>query len=233
MTEHENEAQRSIGVITYDAPHLKTEQIVHRLLARGQRNLTLLTLPFVDRPEREVMIRHRPRQSEAVATRDLAAANGLALQEIDGKSPLPPLDIFLITGAGILAPEVVRDRKILNVHPGIIPSARGLDAFKWSIHAGIELGVTLHFIDDQVDSGEVVAIARTPVYATDSLASLARRHYELELDLMVDFEDHLADRSVDQFPQMDARKRMPATVEAETIRRFDAYKEKFARRPAP
>ncbi|MDR0406538.1 MAG: hypothetical protein LBH38_00415, partial [Holosporales bacterium] len=110
------------------------------------------------------MIAHRPDQTEAISTEELAAANGLELIRCDGVHPLEACDYYLITGAGILPEDVVADKKIINVHPGIIPSARGLDAFKWSIYEKIELGVTLHFIDKKVDEGEVISIIKTPVY---------------------------------------------------------------------
>ena len=52
----------------------------------------------------------------------------------------------------------------------------------------LPLGVTLHYIDENVDAGEVISVVETPVFASDSLESLARRHYENEIKLLSEFE---------------------------------------------
>ena len=84
---------------------------------------------------------------------------------------------FIITGAIILDKEIIGNKKIINVHPGIIPTTRGLDSFKWAIYNLDPLGITLHYIDQRVDSGEVLRVFNTPVYLSDTLQTLARRHY--------------------------------------------------------
>jgi len=224
-------AGKRVGILTYDTPHLKTEQVVCGLLRRGLTDMALFALPFRARPERSVLVAHRPNQFDAAPPSELARAHGLEFTRWDGGGDLGECDYYLITGAGILSPEAVRGRRIVNAHPGIIPSARGLDAFKWSIHDQIELGVTLHFIDEEVDRGDLISIVRTPVYRTDSIANLARRHYEQEIEMMIDFDAHLAGQGTGQtrdvFPEGPAHMRMPAEVEAEMIARFDAYKARY------
>lgn len=221
--------ESTVGILTYDYSHLKTEQVVHKLLDGGFRKIKVFALPYTPRPGRAVVMPHRPNQAEAITTRELARANGLGFVEYDGQSELEHCDFYLVTGAGILPPNVVRGKKILNAHPGIIPSARGLDAFKWSIYDGVELGVTLHYIDEDVDSGEVITIVKTPVYQGDTLHTLARRHYEREIDVLAGFVYHMEHRNVEGFPVGEAHKRMPSGTEAEMVRRFDAYRRKFAR----
>ena len=223
-------ANSAIGIITYDFFHLKTEQVVHRLLRQNLRKIKIIAFPFKERAERSVLIPHRPNQFDAIRTEDLAKANGLGFQRYDGKLPLVDCDLYLVTGAGILPPEIVRDRQILNVHPGIIPSARGLDAFKWSIYDGVELGVTLHKIDENVDQGQIVSIVKTPIYEEDNLLTLSRRHYELEIEVLSNFSRYLSNSSFENYPLREARRRMPMDVEAQMVRRFDEYKEKFAKR---
>lgn len=225
-------ANPSVGILTYDYFHLKTEQVVHQLLRKGFKELTLFALPYTQRPDRPVLIPHRPNQVDAITTEDLAVANSLSFIKYDGKSELPECDFYLITGAGVLPPNVVRGKLIINAHPGIIPSARGLDAFKWSIYNQIPLGITLHYIDEEVDSGQIISIVRTPVYFGDSLMTLARRHYELEIEVMSNFTHYLANSFVEAFPTYDAHRRMPADTEAEMVRRFDDYKTTFAK-PTP
>jgi len=224
-------AGKRVGIITYDMAHLKTEQVVRGLLLRGLRDMAVFALPFRARPERAVLFAHRPAQFDGAPAREMARAHGLDFVEWDGGAGLGACDYYLITGAGILSPEAVRGRRIINAHPGIIPSARGLDSFKWSIRDQVELGVTLHFIDEEVDKGDLISIVRTPLYRTDSLANLARRHYEQEIEMMIHFDAHLAGKGAGQthdvFPEGPAHMRMPAEAEAEMIAGFDAYKARF------
>lgn len=221
-------ANPSVGILTYDFFHLKTEQIVHKLLRNGFRDITLFALPFSQRPERPVLIPHRPNQVDAITTKELASANNLTFIRYDGKSNLPECDFYLIAGAGLLPSNVVKNKNIINAHPGIIPSARGLDSYKWSIHNNIPLGITLHYLDEDVDAGQVISIVRTPIYSGDSLMTLARRHYELEIEVLSNFTYYLSHSLVESFPMLDAHRRMPADTEAEMVRRFDDYKLRFA-----
>src|SRR4051812_4373698 len=129
----------SIGVITYDHSHLKTEQIVNRLLVRAHLSrgrafdLKLLALPFVQRPEREVLFQHRPDQSQAPSTRELARFHKIEFLSCTYDSIPDVADYYLVAGAGIFSDAAIGKKKIINCHPGIIPSARGLDSFKWTI----------------------------------------------------------------------------------------------------
>jgi phosphoribosylglycinamide formyltransferase-1 len=191
----------------------------------------LLALPFSPRPARRVLLAHRPDQEKSVSIRELATRHRLDFVPCSYDSIPDIADIYLVAGAGILPANVIGQKKILNVHPGIIPSARGLDAFKWSIFDGVPLGVTLHTVDAEVDAGEAIAIVKTPIFASDSLDSLARRHYELELDVLSEFLtllDGTAKAGLEAYPENPPRMRMPIDAEREMIAKFDEYKRRFS-----
>jgi phosphoribosylglycinamide formyltransferase-1 len=58
-----------------------------------------------------------------------------------------------------------RDR-IVNVHPALLPSFPGLDAIGQALDAGVEItGVSVHFVDEGVDSGPVIVQREVPVPA--------------------------------------------------------------------
>jgi phosphoribosylglycinamide formyltransferase 1 len=239
---HGSGAVLRIGLISYDHAHLKTEQLLHRLLLKnvlsvgprldGPRlDVKLLALPFSPRPARKILFAHRPDQENSVSTRELANRHRLDFMPCTYDSIPDVADIYLVAGAGILAASAIGQKKIFNVHPGIIPSARGLDAFKWSIFDGLPLGVTLHAIDAEVDAGEAIAIVKTPIFPGDSLDSLARRHYELELDVLAEFSsllDGAAKAGLETFPENLPRMRMPIDTEREMIAKFDEYKRRFS-----
>ena len=49
-------------------------------------------------------------------------------------------------------------RRIINVHPSLLPRFPGIDAIGQALDAGVEeTGVTVHFVDEGVDTGEVIA----------------------------------------------------------------------------
>jgi phosphoribosylglycinamide formyltransferase 1 len=234
---NQSDAPLRLGIITYDRAHLKTEQLVQRLLLKRRLaqvprfDITLLALPFVPRPSRAVLLAHRPDQERSVGTRELAAQQGIDFLRVSHDSVPDVADYYVVAGAGILTANAIGNKKVVNVHPGIIPAARGLDAFKWSIFDGVPLGVTLHFIDAQVDAGETIAVVKTPIFLGDTLDVLARRHYELELDVLAEFLTFLSverNGGDSDYPGNPPHMRMPIDVEREMVARFDAYKERFS-----
>lgn len=181
---------KKIGIITYNTNHLKTEQILLRLI--GRYEIKVYALPFTQRPPRTVLFHHRPDQSTAVHPRDICQQYGLPFIPVENDAQIDnSCELYLITGAGILSAKCLQGKQVLNGHPGVIPAARGLDAFKWSIYNLLPLGVTLHFIDEQIDAGEIISIVSTPVFPSDTLESLARRHYENEIQILSQFERYL------------------------------------------
>lgn len=176
-----------------------------------------------------MLFAHRPKQNEAVSAEEIAARWKLEFKKCQSDEDIPnECDIYLITGCGILSDKCLRGKRILNAHPGIIPNSRGLDSFKWAILKDRPLGVTLHYIDEKVDCGEIVAVLPTAVYLSDTLQTLARRHYENEITLLADFKSYLNEPSnpyVDIL-QTKSSKRMKPNEEKEMMNYFVEYKEK-------
>jgi phosphoribosylglycinamide formyltransferase-1 len=65
------------------------------------------------------------------------------------------------------APFVQRFRnRVVNIHPALLPAFPGLDAIGQALAAGVETtGVTVHFVDEGVDTGPVIAQREVPVRA--------------------------------------------------------------------
>ena len=187
-----------IAIITYNQPHLKTEQILLRLIHRGYKNITIFAQPFIPRKTREFSFFHRPNMQNSTHLKNLCKWAKINFVEIDNFIEISTrkFDFFLIGGSGLIPKEFVIKTvgRVINVHPGIIPLVRGLDAFKWAIYDNLPLGNTLHFIDVEADSGEIIYIEETPVFNDDKLEILARRHYENEIELLVNFEDLISNK---------------------------------------
>lgn len=226
----------SIAVLTYRTPHLKTEQVVLRLVERGE-SIALYALPFAPRPGRPVAFAHRPEMADGADPEELATTLSLPFTPIEGPEDITgDFDAVVVAGAGLLPASFVERYRVVNCHPGLQPAVRGLDAFKWAIHDGMPLGVSLHLVDVEVDAGKHLASRRTPVLPSDTVDSLARRHYEREIALLTDFRRYL-DAPESHLPGLavrPARKRMPVEAERSMLANFDAWKaQQIGRKATP
>jgi len=218
-----------VSLITYDAPHKKTQDILFRLLRQGRFKITLTLVPFKSRPQRTTAFQHRPAQLVGPDPRTLAKEYQLETFALeDWRAFKQRIDYFLICGAGLIDGSFCTSAQIINCHPGLIPQSRGLDAFKWCIYKGWRLGNTLHRIDGGVDLGTILHHRPTDAFAEDDLAALAMRHYEAEIDLLVNFDRYLVGGTVLSLDQQEPTKRMPAALEPEMMRNFENFKRRFA-----
>jgi phosphoribosylglycinamide formyltransferase-1 len=65
---------------------------------------------------------------------------------------------------------------LVNIHPSLLPSFRGLDAVGQALAAGVSLsGCTAHLVAAEVDAGPILVQAAVPVLAGDTSSSLAAR----------------------------------------------------------
>jgi len=72
-------------------------------------------------------------------------------------------------------------RKIVNVHPALLPSFPGLEAQRQAYEYGVKwTGATVHFVDGGVDTGPIILQAAVPVLEDDTAETLAARILEEE-----------------------------------------------------
>jgi phosphoribosylglycinamide formyltransferase 1 len=78
----------------------------------------------------------------------------------------------------ILGPFIVNmyKNRILNIHPSLLPSFKGIHAQKQAIDAGVKVsGCTVHFVNTLVDNGPILLQKCVPVFDTDNETSLSDR----------------------------------------------------------
>ncbi|QLB15247.1 phosphoribosylglycinamide formyltransferase [Mannheimia granulomatis] len=83
----------------------------------------------------------------------------------------------------ILTPEFTQrfDGKILNIHPSLLPKYPGLNTYERALEAGeTEHGMTIHFVNEEVDAGAIVLQAKVPIYPEDSVDEVQARVVEQE-----------------------------------------------------
>jgi len=96
-------------------------------------------------------------------------------------SVLKSFEVDVVCLAGfmrILSPQFIREfpRRILNIHPALLPCFPGTDAQKQALDYGVKFsGCTVHIVDEGVDSGPIVCQAVVPVLDEDTAESLAAR----------------------------------------------------------
>ncbi len=67
-------------------------------------------------------------------------------------------------------------QRILNVHPSLLPQFPGRDAVGQALAAGVpETGCTVHLVNEEIDSGDILAQAKVPVLPDDTHAALTQR----------------------------------------------------------
>jgi len=152
IAEHRLNAQIALVISNRpDAPGLKAAQ---------DRGIHALSLPSKG-VDREVY--------------DRQLAEGLRAHHVD-----------LVCLAGymrILSGYFIREfpQRILNIHPSLLPAFPGLDAQHQALVHGAKIaGCTVHFVDEGLDSGPIVAQAPVPVLDEDTADSLSARILEEE-----------------------------------------------------
>lgn len=72
-------------------------------------------------------------------------------------------------------------RRIVNIHPSLLPKYPGLRAWQQALVAGEKMtGVTVHYVDALIDHGDIIAQREVPVLEGDSAESLHARIQEVE-----------------------------------------------------
>jgi phosphoribosylglycinamide formyltransferase-1 len=75
-------------------------------------------------------------------------------------------------------------RRVVNIHPSLLPAFQGLEAWRQALNYGVKLtGVTVHLVDEGVDTGPILAQAVVPVRDGDTPATLHQRIQQVEHEL--------------------------------------------------
>lgn len=99
------------------------------------------------------------------------------------------IDLIVLVGyMRILTWEFVETfkNKIINVHPALIPKYCGKDFFGKSVHEAVlanrehETGMTIHYVEEGVDTGKIILQKKCPVLPTDTAETLKERVQALE-----------------------------------------------------
>jgi phosphoribosylglycinamide formyltransferase-1 len=145
-----------------------------------------VALVVTNNPEAGVIkIAHRNKIISAIISK-----NAMHDPEIMGRL-LTALNIDMIVLAGFLqlVPEYLLQsfpQRIINVHPALLPKHGGKGMYGIKVHEAVlanhdtETGITIHFVNEHYDEGEVILQKNIGVVAGDTLETIARKVQQLE-----------------------------------------------------
>jgi folate-dependent phosphoribosylglycinamide formyltransferase PurN len=86
----------------------------------------------------------------------------------------------------VLGADIVRRFRIVNTHPALLPAFPGAHAIRDALAAGVDTtGVTVHWVDEGIDTGPVISQVSVPVHAGDDEDTLRARVQAAEKPLFI------------------------------------------------
>ena len=137
-----------------------------------------------DQPEAEGLAKAQERGIETLVIQRRDRSREAHDREIVAELEKRQVDLVCLAGyMRILSHEFLKAYRgrILNIHPSLLPSFPGLDAQKQALeHGAKETGCTVHFVDESLDGGPIIAQRVVPVLEGDTVETLAARILEQE-----------------------------------------------------
>ncbi len=116
-------------------------------------------------------------------------------------------DVIVVAAFRILPPAVYEQAALgaFNLHASLLPAYRGAAPINWSIIKGEkETGVTTFFLQQRVDTGNIILQEKTPIAPDENAAALTRRLSEIGARVVVQTLHQIADGNVSVSRQNDA-----------------------------
>lgn len=153
---HNGQVAAQPTLLIVDNPQAGALQIAEKL------NLPHRLLPGSDYPDRAA-------HERAIAAE--VQRHRLDLLVLAGYRRL--LSPFLV---GLMFDARLGQSRILNIHPADTRAYQGLHGYRWALESGLsETAVTVHYVDEGMDTGTIVCQQRVPLEPNDTLESLQRR----------------------------------------------------------
>lgn len=147
-----------------------------------------IALFFSDNPDAPAMEKAKKFRIEALAL----SPKNYSSKEIFEKEVVRILnerriDIIVLAGyMRILGPDLIRafPQRIVNIHPALLPAFKGAHAIRDAYEYGAQVtGVTVHYVDAQVDHGPIILQKEVKISPKDSLDALEKKVHKLEYKL--------------------------------------------------
>ncbi len=145
-----------------------------------------LTLVISDKADAKALVRARKAGVKSVLF--VNPKDFLSREDYDDElvAILKKEKVGLVVLAGfmrILSPVFIKAfrNKVINVHPALLPAFKGAHAVKDALAYGVKAtGVTVHFVDEEVDHGAIIAQGAVEVRPGDTVETLSERIHKIE-----------------------------------------------------
>jgi phosphoribosylglycinamide formyltransferase-1 len=116
------------------------------------------------------------------------------------------LDLIVLAGfMRILTPIITEsfEEKIINIHPSLLPKYPGLNTHESVINNGDKKhGITIHFVNDVLDGGKIIAQGEISVRQSDTLQDLKKRIHSIEHAMLPMVVSKFADGSICKYEKI-------------------------------
>ena len=112
-------------------------------------------------------------------------------------------DIIIFAGGGLVRKNLLEIPKIgvLNAHMGFLPEFKGMNVLEWSLHNNATIGVTIHFIDEEIDTGDILIKREIPIVKGDTINSLRDKSYVISVNALAETVDKLQEQGIKAIKQ--------------------------------
>ena len=160
----------------------------------------IVTNPICNKHEVVLMI-HNTKQCGAVKR---AAKFGIPHVRVPHKDEDKMIDLFrvwrvdLIVLAGYM--RVIKNpaafpAPIINIHPSLLPKYKGLHAIEQALDSGDEVtGVSVHYVNEELDGGEIILQQEVPILPDDDLESLTKAIQRIEYAILPAAIEHVKEK---------------------------------------
>ena len=155
-----------------------------KAVKQGKLKIRLMIL-VCDKPEARVISRAQKAKVPVVLVKREDFLRRLDFEEaIIQRLRSYQVDLIVLAGfMRMLSPGMVRKyhNRIMNIHPSLLPAFKGARAIKDALAANVRsTGVTVHFVDAEMDHGPIILQQKIEIKSEDTLATLEKRIHAVE-----------------------------------------------------
>lgn len=101
------------------------------------------------------------------------------------------IDFIVLAGFLLMIPDFLIEaynRRIINLHPALLPKFGGIGMYGHHVHEAVkaagetETGMTIHWVSNVCDGGEIIAQFKTPIAPDDTPDDIAAKEHVLEME---------------------------------------------------
>jgi len=160
------------------------QALIDRFVGKGDSPVEIVRV-ISNRPDAQGLERARAAGLETKVIDHKSFPDRVAFDEaLDAELRAAGAQLVVLAGfMRLLTEKFINDwrDRLINIHPALLPSFRGLDTHRRVLKRGVKLhGCTVHFVRHEMDTGPIIAQAALPVLANDTPDTLAARVLELE-----------------------------------------------------